>query len=250
MRDINVELETSDDNDDIIDLEDIIEMPDSAIDEDEDLDLDVDVEILDADTDLTHEPPKAAVPAETGRPQAAASDHEDLLESLGDEPEEETVIFEAAEPAVPEKQPAGKSESQLFDLDDDSFLQEFLDKPDKAAKPEEKSDFGLEADAGFEIIEETGFSDVQPEAAFLEKAPAPQQPQAAAPASAPAAPVSAPAASAFTPADELLQTAEELVERLESRLQEHIRLVVESRLPDLVRSIIKEEIDKLKKELP
>jgi len=48
MRDLDIELDSQDDE--IIDLEDIIEMPDRPIDEDEDLDLDV--EILDVDSDF------------------------------------------------------------------------------------------------------------------------------------------------------------------------------------------------------
>ena len=52
MRDLDIELDTQ--NDEIIDLEDIIEMPARPIDEDEDLDLDV--EILDVDADLEPEP--------------------------------------------------------------------------------------------------------------------------------------------------------------------------------------------------
>ena len=50
MRDLNIELESPDD--DIIELEDIIEMPSGFIDEDEDLDVDV----FELDPDLEPEP--------------------------------------------------------------------------------------------------------------------------------------------------------------------------------------------------
>ena len=56
MRDLDIELESQDDE--IIELEDIIEMPARPIDEDEDLDLDV--EILDVDSYLESEPEKPA----------------------------------------------------------------------------------------------------------------------------------------------------------------------------------------------
>ena len=56
--------------------------------------------------------------------------------------------------------------------------------------------------------------------------------------------------ASIPPSADLSKTAEELIGRIESRLQEHIQVMVESILPDLVRSIISEEIEKLKKELP
>jgi len=75
MRDLDIELEGADD--DVIDLEDIIEMPDSPIDEDEDLDLDV--EIFDVDSDLEPGTEKAAKPQVKEQPQGLSSEAEDFI---------------------------------------------------------------------------------------------------------------------------------------------------------------------------
>lgn len=53
-----LDMQLEGDDDDIIDLEDIIEMPDRPIDEDEDLDLDV--EIFDVDEELESPPAVSA----------------------------------------------------------------------------------------------------------------------------------------------------------------------------------------------
>src|SRR5208283_5856283 len=89
MRDLDIELENQDDE--IIDLEDIIEMPANPIDEDEDLDLDA--EILDVDSYFEPEPEpeperpikKTAQPFMEELDQRTGSKHDDLVESFGDE---------------------------------------------------------------------------------------------------------------------------------------------------------------------
>ena len=200
MRDLNIALESPDD--DIIDLEDIIEMPAGFIDEDEDLAVDV----FKLDSDLEPEPEnlaqKAARPFMKEQAQRQSSEGQDLLKSFGDEAEEDEDLFEPVASGRPGKKSMGKAEPQVFE-DQGSLLDEFMDKP--------------------AIADES-----------IESA-----------ASKAAAPMSAPT----PPAADLSQVAEELIGRIESRLLQHIQVMVESRLPDLVRSIINEEVEKLKKQL-
>jgi hypothetical protein len=198
MRDLNDPLESPDD--DIIELEDIIEMPAGFIDEEEDLD-----DVFKLEPDLEPEPEKHAQKAV--RPfmkepaQGQSSKVQDLLQSFDHEAEEDEKLFEPVASRLPGKKSKGSAEPQVFE-EKESFLDEFIDKP--------------------AIADES-----------LESA-----------ASKAAAPISAP----IPPAADLSQVAEELIGRIESRLQQHIQVMVESRLPELVRSIINEEVEKLKKE--
>lgn len=200
MRDLNIAGESPDD--DIIELDDIIEMPSGFIDEDEDLDVDV----FKLDPDLELEPEnlgqKAERPLINEQAQKQSSDAQDRLEAFGDEAEEDEKLFEPVPSRRSGKKSKDRAESQGFE-DKESFLDEFMDKT-------------ANVDESFK----------------------PAASKAAAPASVPIA-----------PAPDLSQVAEELIGRLESRLQQHIQAIVESRLPDLVRSIINEEVQKLKKEL-
>lgn len=200
MKDLDMAREGPDD--DIIDLDDIIEMPSGFIDEDEDLDVD----LFKLDPDLELEPEnlaqKTARPFMNEQAQRQSSSGQDLLEAFGDEAEEDEKLFEPVPSRRPGKKAKERAEPQVFE-DEESFLDEFMDKTangDESFKPA---------------------------------------------ASKAAAPVSVPIA----PAPDLSQVAEELIGRLESRLQQHIQAIVESSLPDLVRSIINEEVQKLKKEL-
>ncbi len=199
MRDLNIALESPDD--DIIELEDIIEMPAGFIDEDEDLE-----DVFKLDPDLEAEPEnhaqKAARPFMKEQAQRLSPEGQDLLESFGDQEEEDDKLFEPVASKRPGKQSKGADEPQVFE-DKESFLDEFMDK-----------------------------------AAIAHESSAPAASKAAAPISAP-----------IPPAADLSQVAEELIGRIESRLQQHIQVMVESRLPELVRSIINEEVEKLKKEL-
>ncbi len=241
MRDLDIDLESNDD--DIIDLEDIIEMPARSIDEDEDLDLDV--EILDADGDLDIEPQtkpanKARQPFMKGPPEPALSEEEELIKSLDQEPEEEEDLFEARPSREAPKEPPARQTGPSIMDDDESLLDDFLAGKDFAelkAGREEESEQVTGA-----LKEEVHTSPLRTEPTvseeIIEPAPAPK--------SAPA-PVEAPAPIVI---DEnlLARTADALVDRIDSRLEENVRLIVESTLPGLVRSIIKEEIEKLKKE--
>jgi hypothetical protein len=241
MRDLNIEFDNPDD--DIIDLEDIIEMPDRPIDEDEDLDLDV--EIFDVDSDLGHEPEKpaqkAAQPPMKERAQGPGPESGELIKSLGDETGEDETLFEPVPSGGPGKDSMARLETQVFDEGEESLLDEFIDKPampGKGTRAEEKTGLRERAAAAMKVPEETRSAEVESAAAISDESPESAPAKAAAPISAPIPP----------PAD-LSQTAEELIGRIESRLQEHIRVMVESMLPDLVRSIINEEVEKLKKEL-
>ncbi|MHC1728668.1 MAG: hypothetical protein AB9866_22145 [Syntrophobacteraceae bacterium] len=243
MRDLDIDLESHDDE--IIDLEDIIEMPARSIDEDEDLDLDV--EILDADGDLdveTQPKPmnKAKQPFMKGPPEPTLSEEEDLIKSFGEEPEEEEDLFEPRKPREAVKQPAARQELGILD-DDESLLDEFLagqDIPEIKAGREEKSELQELATAALKETDEISSPQTEPTISEKVFEPAPPPKSAVAPVEKPA-PVSI---------DEnlLARTADALIDRIDSRLQENVRLIVESTLPGLVRSIIKEEIEKLKNE--
>jgi hypothetical protein len=240
MRDLNMAREGADD--DIIELEDIIEMPAGPIDEDEDLDLDIDV--FELDSDLEPEPERPA--QKPGRPftkqqaQGQSSEGEDLLKSFDDEPEEDEKLFEPVTSRGPRKKSIGRAEPQVFE-DEESLLDEFMDKPampETGMRTEEKADLGEKAAAATKVAGEVRSDEVESEAAIPDESFESAASKAAAPVSAPIA-----------PAADLSQVAEELIGRIESRLEEHIRVMVESRLPDLVRSIISEEVEKLKKEI-
>ena len=235
MRDLDIELEGADD--DVIDLEDIIEMPESPIDEDEDLDLDV--EIFDVDSDLESGTEKAAKPAMKEQPPGMSSEAEDLIKSFGDEPDEEEVLFEQPASKGPEKPPLGKEdEPQFFDEEEELLLDDSMDKPavHKSGLVSDEIAGSKDKDTGeLTVTEEAPAADLEPEALLSDES---------------LASIAADSASARVPSSaDISQTAEELVARIETSLQEHIRALVESRLPDIVRSIISEEVEKLRKEL-
>jgi hypothetical protein len=246
MRDLNIAREGPDD--DIIDLEDIIEMPAGPIDEDEDLDLDVDVFELDSDLEPEPERPAQRPSQRPARPltkqqaKGQGSDVEDLLKSFDDEPEEDEELFEPVALKGPRKKSTGRAEPQVSeDEDEESLLDEFMDKPampETGMPTEEKAGLGQKAAAATKVAKEARSAEVKSEAVIPDESLESAASKAAAPVSAPVA-----------PAADLSKVAEELIGRIESRLEEHIRVMVESRLPDLVRSIVSEEVEKLKKEL-
>jgi len=244
MRDLDIELENQDDE--IIDLEDIIEMPANPIDEDEDLDLDA--EILDVDSYFEPEPEpeperpikKTAQPFMEELDQRPGSKHDDLVESFGDESEEDDGLFEPVESRGPAKKTVHRAEPDVFEEDNESVLDEFMDMPDlpdSRLSAEKRAGLRQRTVAAIKVAEESRVpagieSELISDESF-ESTPQPDAPQSA--------PVPPPA--------DISQIVEELIGRIESRLQEHIRVMVESMLPDLVRSIINEELEKLKKEL-
>jgi hypothetical protein len=237
MRDLNIAFEGPDD--DIIDLEDIIEMPAGSIDEDEDLDLDVDVFELDSDREPEPERPgqKADRPFMRQQAPGQSSEVEDLLKSFGDESEEDEQLFEPAASTGPGKKTMERAEPTILE-DEELLLDEFMDKPAMSGSGmggEEEADLGQMAGAAMKVAKEARSAEVESEAAIPDESSEPEA----------AARESAPIASAA----ELSQVAEELVGRIESRLQKYIQAMVEERLPALVKSIINDEVEKLKKEL-
>jgi hypothetical protein len=225
-------------DDDIIDLEDIIEMPDGAIDEDEDLDLEV--EMLEMGSDLGAETQKTAKLSVKEESQFGLED-EDLAKLIEEEPEEDgdEVLFDPSASGGSAKSSIGGGELQIFDEDDESLLDEIVNKPATPQTRPRAGERNLKARTAeaLKVNHRTPVADAEPEAAISGE---------------PAAPGSTQTASGSVPpsADDLAQMAEELLGRIESRLQEHIRVTVESKLPDLVRSIIREEVEKLRQELP
>jgi hypothetical protein len=233
----NLDMQLDEDDDDIIELEDIIEMPDRPIDEDEDLDLGV--EIFDMEEGLPSPPARSAQKTVgfDAKDDSLKAEEENLLDSFGIDEDEEELLFEPT-PSTAKPAPA-KTQSKLFDEEDDeaildqSFLDELLAEDSRSSEaPAEKVDLKARAEAAIKVAEEERpREDVAPPASKAE--PAPQAP----------APVAGPSLS------EISRAAEELIGRIEPRLQEHVRAVVESMLPGLVRSIIDEELAKLKREL-
>lgn len=243
MRDLDIDLETQDDE--IIDLEDIIEMPARSIDEDEDLDLDVEILDADGDLDIETEPKPAArarQPFMKGPPEPKLSEEEELIKSFGQEPEEEEDLFEPRASREAAKAPTVRKESSILD-DDESLLDEFLagqEIPELKPGKEEKKQQPEDAITALKEVDVISSPKTEPTISeeFFEPAPPPKSAVAPEEKKAPHA------------IDEnlLALTADALIDRIDSRLQENIRLIVESTLPGLVRSIIKEEIEKLKKE--
>jgi hypothetical protein len=242
MEDLDIEFESQDDE--IIDLEDIIEMPARSIDEDEDLDLDV--EILDAYGDLDQEPQEMPAPrggkahADTSRVQ----EEDDLIKSLGEETdEEEEGLFEPAAPRKQTRVPVLAKETPLFDEEDEDLLAELMDEiPEEPLISEpveepEQVDLRERAASAMRVAEESRPPEPEPPVSEEVFDSPPAQPE----------PVRTPAQEAAV--DRLVaKTTEELLGRMETSLLENLRMMVEMMLPDLVREIITEEIAKLKKE--
>ncbi len=224
-----------DDDEEIIDLEDIIEMPDRPIDEEEDLDLDGD--IFDVDEELESPPAVSARkgPGLPGKGRSQREEEEDLLESFGAETDEEDRLFEPTVSISTGKPSAQRAPRPSADEEEDLLLDDLLAESSPAdAQRGEPSSLRARAEAALKFTEEEYPEQAAEES--LEEPPAQKEPV-------PPAPV------AEASAAEISAVAEELVGRIESRLQEHIRAVVESMMPDLVRTILNEEITKLKHEL-
>ena len=245
-QDLDIELESQDDE--IIDLEDIIEMPARSIDEDEDLDLDV--EILDVDGDLDQDtrgkPATRGGKAQVDESAKASREQEEdeLIKSLGEEAdEEEENLFETAAPRKQTRVPALAKETPIFDEEDEDLLAELMDEtpeeppvPEPVAEPE-TVDQRERAATAMRVAEESRSPEPEPTVSEEVFDSPPAQPE----------PVRTPAQEAAV--DRIVaKTTEELLGRIETSLLENIRMMVEMMLPDLVREIITEEIEKLKKE--
>lgn len=226
VRSLNMQLDG--DDDEIIELEDIIEMPDRPIDEDEDLDLGV--EIFDVDEELESRPSRSAQKTARGSESSRQDEEDDLLDSLTADADEDELLFDPTASAPQGKGLSEKDQLALFgeEEDEESLLDGLLEESASDSRMDERVDLRSRAEAAMRIAEE----DRPPE-----PAPAIADETGAAP------------GAAGPSMSEISAVAEELIGRIESSLQEHIRAVVESMLPGLVRSIIDEELAKLKKEL-
>lgn len=147
----DIHLETGDyDDDDIIELEDIIEMPSGSIDEDED--LDIGVEILDAEPDLEFEPrgKSSPGPAQEGTSQKASpagalpttDADDDLLTDFDLESDEDDLFDRLIEKE--EKKPISRGDLESGDEDEDLLLQPLFETETasvsmKGARGEEES---------------------------------------------------------------------------------------------------------------
>ncbi len=233
MRELGMDLD--EDDQDIIELEDIIEMPDRPINEEEDLDLGADIfDVDDALQSSSGRSSRKPVGSLSKRGTEGIEDV-DLLDSIVSESHADDGLFEPSVSESRGRSAQAKAAPEFAEDQEDveSILNGLLDEPVGSEPPREaKPDFKTPARAEMEPS-----ADVWPEEAQM-AAPAKAAPQAAA-----AQLVPGPSDS------EISSLAEELIGGLEARLKEHIRTVVESMLPGLVRSIIDEEITKLKEEL-
>lgn len=230
-KDLGIELEDDFEDDGIIDLEEIVELPEGAEDED----LSLDVELLDVDSDLDLSDLDGKLKGSGG------SDilDEDFLKDFSFGESEEKPAEEPPPAPPPAEDPGGILGQNSVDELLKGFS--FGDEPGLGADLASPQTETAEADSkgtGFETLE-----DFDPEL-FLKEEPEKAlepEPAAAKPAAAPVAPKPL---SVQPPQVEL----DEFVSKIEAKLVETIREMVESRLPDIVRSVLREEIDKLKKE--
>ncbi len=237
MQDLDIDLESQDDE--IIDLEDIIEMPARSIDEDEDLDLEV--EILDVDGDFDQDTRQK--PAARGGKASHEQEEDELIKSLGEDSDEEESLFETAVPRKQTRIAAPPKETPIFDEEDEDLLAELMDEaPEEPpiaepAKEPEKPDLRERAASAMRVAEESRPPEPEPTVVEEDLVSPPAEPE----------PVRTPAQVAVV--DRLVaKTTEELLGKMENSLLENIRMMVEMMLPDLVREIVTEEIEKLKKE--
>lgn len=234
-KDSGLGFDLDDEEDEILDLEDIFELPD----EDGEDDGGMDVEILDADLD----------------------DSDDKLSSDGDD------IF-------------GKDLLKGFPLDDEHD-EDAGGRPTGASSPEPEEDIlkdlsfleDLESDSGAKKDDEDdeedllkGLSFDEPKAAKAKDAElsgniideadleALLAEAAATPVEEPAAPAAEvkPMVAAAAPAAALesdVPSLDDFVARIESKLVDTVREIVEARLPDIVRTVLQEEIERLRGEM-
>ncbi len=188
-------------DDEVIDLEEIVELPGGG-DEDH---LDFDVELLDAESDLD------LTDLDTKLSDGETDDllSEDILKEFSFSEEEDLEPDMEKELGLDMKRAGGKNFETMVDFDDDILA-------------------GLGKEAEGSSLADMDFS--------MEPPP----PKAAAPAAAKAAPVGRPPGG---------PSMDEVVSRIEDRLVEAVREIVEARLPEIVRDVLREEIDRLKAEL-
>lgn len=232
-RELGIELDDDQDDDEVLDLEDIIDLMDESEDEGQSLD----VELLDVDSNLDLSDLDHSMNGSRGD---NLLDDELLKEFSFEEPEEK-----APEPPSPSGSDM-LGQSLVDDLLKDfsfsgepSFESEGTPQEDLLGGDLEGSDLESMMDFDKDL-----FSEPEKEA----RPPVVEAPKAAAPAVSAAPAVAATAAVAAMAVGTGTAGLDEFVAQIETRLGEAIREIIESRLPDIVRSILQEEIAKLKRE--
>ncbi|MFP5212305.1 MAG: hypothetical protein ACLGPL_02895 [Acidobacteriota bacterium] len=215
--------DADDDDDEIIDLDDMIELSDDS-------DLNLDSEILDADGDLSFDDMKFD-----------SSENDDALE------EELLKEFSLELGDSSSKSPQGKKSLD----DEDDILRQFASGKGDDADPMEGDGDDILDDLSF--LEEKDMKQDDDDLAFLldkaddlsgsavkDDAPSPvhEPVESASPVEAMVADISG----------EALGSLDDLVSRIEEKLVESIRSIVEARLPEIVRTVLREEIELMRDE--
>lgn len=246
----DIDMDMEDLDEDIIDLEDIIEMPAGSIDEDEDLDLDV--EILDAEPDLDFdmlEKDAAGAaklskepPMEDFSPKPSTGAQDDLVKSFDGDLDDDEDLFETLmaeetgkkpEPVKKEEKPKAADSNELLDQ---SLLDELL--AEEAMSQQSKAPSAVSAE-----LKGRAAAEKVAEKSAAEAVPPPQiEPQT---------PVEIPKPATTAKLDDPMigEYIDELIAHMGTRLIENVRQMVEARLPEVVREVIREEIEKIKKEM-
>jgi hypothetical protein len=215
-----LDAEMDDLDEEIIDLEEIVEPRADAIEEDDELAFDV--EILDAEAGLGF-----------GDFESKVESEDDFL--LEDDLLKELPFFQdlKAEPKPPQETVVAREKTEEFALEllpgsPEGALEEAAGSAQMSAVEEAKPDeFALDPlqEAREGVLEEVA-SGGEPLAAEDTKPEDPSEPTA--------------------PPAEASVSLEEFVSQIESRLVEAVREIVESRLPEIVRTALREEIERLK----
>lgn len=204
-------------DEDVIDLDDIIELSAEAVDEEEDRE----VEILDADLDLDFKQPEISI-----EPLAQEATDNDFLDKFSFPPERKTEE-DLVDSFNLEKAPS------------EDFLFPFLDERPAGESREEVMESGLKE-------RPEGRSDILEPAKEQEGGPGLDLPAAMISAGKPGD--SGTDASAPAGREETGPSLDEIVSKIEADLSKALKDLVESRLPEIVRTVLREEIERLKKE--
>ncbi len=207
-----IDLDQDEDGEDVVDLEDIVEPKDGALEDEEDFDLDT--EILDVDSD----PGFGDLGAE----------HESDIDSVGEE--DFLVDFSAEEPKKKDlKKAADPAKGHEAEFVDPLFAL-FTEKPaEPDSEPKEPAKEPLEP---------------RPQPFVLQ--PSPDRPEVSV--TAQEGPAENPPEASVEAPPSLDERLDAFVAQIEAKLLSAVREIVESRLPEIVQAVLREEIDKLKKE--
>jgi hypothetical protein len=246
------------DDEEIIDLEDIVELP--ADEQEQEEPLNVDVEVLDLDSGMDFDdmesPGGAGKKGRAGRaekkgrargakdlPDSGLMPDMDLLEKDPDE-----ALLDFSFPDENEER-SGKDDLDLLSEDGDDISVDFVlpdeEESDKDSKKEEDLllgdldeeliDFSFPEEGKEEELKDDLVSKREARVKGFLKKEAEQGDQGM-------------AGALAEPSDASDVALERFVSQIEIRLVESLREIVEARLPEVVRSVLREEINKIKKE--